>query len=123
MFFPLFGHRDTGAPPPARINRPGRLQLTTFEARDVPATIATWDFNTPTPDNDPTTGTYSTKASEGTPVGTAMAVGGVKSKFIDGNAKGGSSDPTAVDDSALYLYDSFPAQNEGDRTAGAELVD
>ena len=49
-----------------------------------------------------------------------MAVGGVKSKFIDGNAKGGSSDPTAVDDSAPYLYDSFPAQNEGDRTAGAE---
>ena len=39
MLFALFGRRKNRCAVPVRTNRPGRLQLTTLEGRDVPAVI------------------------------------------------------------------------------------
>ena len=76
--------------------------------------IAQWNFNSPTPDADPTTGTAN--PSEGS--GTMLTVGGTSSSFT--SAGTGSSDSASTDNSALTLT-GFPSQSSDNETAGVEF--
>jgi hypothetical protein len=98
-------------PPPAARFRP---QMELLGDRVVPATLALWNFNSPSPDGNPATGT--TTAAVGS--GTLTAIGGVSTSFVSG---AGSTDPDTADDSALSLT-GFPAQYTGSGTAGVQLA-
>ena len=97
-----------------------RLALEALEAREVPAVITQWDFNSPTPDGDVTTGTDTPAVGAG-PNATITTVGGLAHQFYaaESPVKGNSSDPATADDSSYYLT-SFPAQGTAPNSAGVE---
>jgi len=80
------------------------------------ATITQWNFNSPTPDANTSTGT--TAPAIGT--GTATLVGGTTATFASGDASGGSSDPATGDDSG-WNVSTFPAQSISPKTAGVQF--
>ncbi len=80
------------------------------------ATITQWNFNSPAPDANTSTGT--TTPAIGT--GTASLVGGTTATFASGDASGGSSDPATGDDSG-WNVSTFPAQSTSPKTAGVQF--
>ena len=76
------------------------------------ATIALWNFNSPLPDNDATTGT----AAPAMGAGTASLVGGVTATFTASN---GSSDPAA--DNSNWRITTWPAQGTQNKQNGVRL--
>ena len=73
------------------------------------ATIAHWNFNSPVPDNDATTGT----AAPAVGAGSASLVGGVSATFTASN---GSSDPAA--DNSNWRITTWPAQGTQNKQNG-----
>jgi endonuclease/exonuclease/phosphatase family metal-dependent hydrolase len=101
------------APPvPARYPL-GILAAAAICARASAATLALWDFNSPTPDGDPTTGTL--QAASGS--GTASLVGGVSGSFT---APNGSSDPNSTDNSNWRIT-GWPAQGTQNKQNGDQF--
>ncbi|VTU00135.1 outer membrane adhesin-like protein : Putative hemagglutinin/hemolysin-related protein OS=Dickeya dadantii (strain 3937) GN=Dda3937_01477 PE=4 SV=1: Calx-beta [Gemmataceae bacterium] len=90
-----------------------RPQMEPLGDRVVPATLALWNFNSPSPDGNPATGT--TAAAVGS--GTLTAIGGVSTSFVSG---AGSTD-SGADNSALNLT-AFPTQGTANKSAGVELA-
>ncbi len=76
------------------------------------ATIALWDFNSPVPDNDATTGTTAPALG----AGSASLVGGVSATFT---APNGSSDPAA--DNSNWRITTWPAQGTQNKQNGIRL--
>jgi endonuclease/exonuclease/phosphatase family metal-dependent hydrolase len=76
------------------------------------ATIALWDFNSPMPDNDATTGTTAPALG----AGSASLVGGVSATFT---APNGSSDPAA--DNSNWRVTTWPAQGTQNKQNGIRL--
>lgn len=74
------------------------------------ATIAFWDFNSPVPDADPTTGTLAPAAG----YGVASLVGGVTASFTASN---GSSDPNPTDNSNWRIT-TWPPQGTQNKQNG-----
>lgn len=74
------------------------------------ATLAFWDFNSPTSDADPTTGTL----QPATGSGAASLVGGVTGSFTASN---GSSDPNSTDNSNWRIT-TWPAQGTQNKQNG-----
>ncbi len=76
--------------------------------------IAQWNFNSPTPDANTTSGT--TVPSVG--VGSALLVDGTSQTF----ASGSSTDPAAAgSDNSAWNTSSYPAQGTGNKTAGVRF--
>lgn len=93
------------------------LLLTAAMLLGAPAqadTITHWNFNSSTPDANPSTGSW--LPAVGT--GQAMGVGGVATTFASGDTNGGSSDTASGDDSALNLS-GFGPQATSSGTRGA----
>jgi endonuclease/exonuclease/phosphatase family metal-dependent hydrolase len=82
-------------------------------ARGTAATIALWDFNSPTPDADPTTGTLTPAIG----AGSAVLVGGVTASFTASN---GSSDANPNDNSNWRIT-TWPAQGTQNKQNGIRL--
>ncbi|GIW75459.1 MAG: hypothetical protein KatS3mg104_0522 [Phycisphaerae bacterium] len=80
------------------------------------ATITQWNFNSPTPDGNTSTGT----TSPSTGSGTATLIGGTTATFASGDASGGSSDPATGDDSGWNVT-TWAAQSSGDKTRGVQF--
>ena len=80
----------------------------------APEIFAQWNFNSPTPDNDVTTGT--TAPSTGS--GTASLVGGATVTFATGDTV---LDPAGTDDNSGWNTANFPAANANNKTAGAQF--
>lgn len=81
------------------------------------ATITQWDFNSPTPDSNTSTGTTSPAIGSGT----ASLIGGTTATFASGDASGGSSDPATGDDSAWNIT-TWAAQSTGDKSRGVQFA-
>ncbi len=77
------------------------------------ATIALWDFNSPSSDSDHATGTLSPAWG----VGSAVLVGGVTASFTASN---GSSDPNPTDNSNWRIT-SWPAQGSQNKQNGIRV--
>ncbi len=73
------------------------------------ATIAHWNFNSPVPDTNATTGTTAPYFG----AGTALLVGGVSATFTD---PAGSSDPAA--DNSNWRITTWPAQGTQNKQNG-----
>lgn len=80
-------------------------------------TLALWDFNSVTADNNTATGS----AVPSLGAGTASPVGGVTGSFASGAASGGSSDP-AVSDNSGWQTTTYAAQGVGDKTRGVQFL-
>lgn len=96
------------------------LAATTLAALPFTAqagTLAQWNFNSVTADNNTATG--STLPVLG--AGTASLVGGVTGSFASGTANGGSSDPAASDNSG-WQTTTYAAQGVGDKTRGVQFL-
>ncbi|MFV9503855.1 MAG: ExeM/NucH family extracellular endonuclease [Oscillochloridaceae bacterium umkhey_bin13] len=81
-------------------------------------TLTQWNFNSPTPDNNPATGT--TNPSTGS--GTASLLGGTTATFASGAANGGSTDPAGTTDNSGWNVTTFAAQGTGDRSRGVQFA-
>ncbi len=77
------------------------------------ATVAQWDFNSPTFDFDPTTGTLAPFSG----AGTASKLGATTESFTASN---GGTDPNTGDNSNWRLA-AFPPQGTGNRTSGVQF--
>ena len=86
------------------------IAATAVCARAAGATLAIWDFNSPTPDADPATGSLQPALGSGT----AALVGGVTASFTASN---GSSDPNSTDNSNWRIT-SWPAQDTQNKENG-----
>lgn len=75
--------------------------------------IAQWNFNSPTPDGQTTTGTLTPSIGSGT----ASYIGGTKAPGSGEFAKGSAKDPQTSDNSA-WNTSSYPAATIGNKTAG-----
>ncbi len=75
--------------------------------------LAFWDFNSPTPDADATTGTLLTASG----TGTASLVGGVTGSFTASN---GSSDPNTTDNSN-WRVTTWPVQGKQNKLSGVQF--
>src|ERR1051326_1351864 len=74
--------------------------------------IAHWDFNSVSPDNDPSTGTVLPKVGSGS----VSLVGGPSAVF----AAGSPNDPEPTDNSG-WSSSSYPAQGASNKTAGVQF--
>lgn len=80
-------------------------------------TITQWNFNSNPPDLSPSTGSLVPSIGSGT----VTVVGGTTTTFASGDANGGSTDSTSVDDSA-YGVTSFAVQGTQDKMRGIEVA-
>ncbi|MCS6775102.1 MAG: hypothetical protein RMJ43_16070 [Chloroherpetonaceae bacterium] len=83
----------------------------------APAQIITlWNFNSPVPDNNTSTGTTAPAIG----AGTASLIGGTTATFASGTVNGGSTDPAPSDNSGWNVT-NFPTQGTGSGTAGVQF--
>jgi hypothetical protein len=75
--------------------------------------ITQWNFNSPVPDNNISTGTIAPSIGSGV----ASPTGGINVSFASGAASGGSSDP-AIDDDSGWQTTSYPLPGTGNKSAG-----
>jgi VCBS repeat-containing protein len=81
--------------------------------RVVPATLALWNFNSPSPDGNVGTGTTTVASGSGT----LTTIGGVSTAYFTG----GTNDLAGSDNSGLSLA-AFPSQSTANKTAGLEVA-
>lgn len=79
--------------------------------------LTQWNFNSPVPDANTSTGTLAPHVG----VGTATLVGGVAGSFASGTASGGSTDPAPSDNSG-WQTTGYAAQGTEDRTRGVQFA-
>ncbi len=101
---------------PAR-RKPRSLGLECLEAREVPATISQWTFNSLTPDNSYATGSL----APSTGGGSLSTFGGTRTSFNLGSVNGGSSDPSG-DNTGMNIV-GFPSASSGGLAGVAFAVD
>lgn len=78
--------------------------------------VAQWNFNSPTPDANTSTGSLVPSVG----AGTVSAINGVTASFASGDATGGSSDPASGDDSG-WNTTTYAVQGTGDKTRGVQF--
>jgi hypothetical protein len=94
--------------------------FTTFSTTAQALTLTQWNFNSPTPDGNASTGTITPNIGSGT----ASLIGGTTATFASGDANGGSTDPitgSPTDDSGWNVT-GFPAQGTANKTAGVQFL-
>lgn len=79
------------------------------------ANVTQWNFNSATPDANPSTGSLLPSVGSG-----SLSLLGTTQTFASGDASGGSSDPASGDDSALNTT-SYPNQGTGNKTEGVQF--
>jgi len=92
------------------------LGIAVLQGSAQAATFTQWNFNTPSPDANPATGTLTPNIG----TGTVLRVGGTTGTFATAEDGGGSTDPTIGDDSSLDTT-TYPAATALDKTAGVEF--
>ena len=80
-----------------------------------PVVFAQWNFNSPTPDGNTTTGTTSPSIGSGT----ASLVGGTTATFATGDT---IFDPAGSTDNSGWNTANYPAQGTGNKTRGAQFT-
>jgi len=94
------------------------LAITAFAAQAClqAAVIAQWNFNSPVPDAQPSTGTLAPALSIG--AATATAVGGLTTNFSSGS---GSHDPAPASDDSAWNTTGYPKATNSNKSAGVQF--
>jgi hypothetical protein len=79
--------------------------------------LTQWNFNSPVPDANTSTGTLVPHVG----AGTATLVGGIAGSFASGTASGGSTDPAPSDNSG-WQTTGYAAQGTEDRARGVQFA-
>jgi len=90
------------------------LALVSLTSANAQTIITEWNFNSPIPDAQPTTGTTSPSIG----VGTITLVGGTTANAFAG---GSTADTSTTTDNSRYPITGFPALGTGSKTAGIQF--